>query len=310
MSAGPYRPTLPPPGFYLVYDSLANSLAAVPPLPPSSASQFTHRAIGSGAGVLRHHPPGEYMLAELLYHRTSSAQATLFTWCSSGPVAGQWISKEVVLPFPLPSDPTYIFHADIVFVVGETSMCWVDLLEGILVCDNIVADPKFRFISLPKGYSRSWNPEHGRGRPRDFRSMCSVRGDSVKFIHMEAAGCFDGMALTTWTLCLSNSEWEKGGSFSITDMWADPTYNELKLPKRVPRYPILSLLDEEDGIVYLDVVEQNDRYVFSVNVERGMVISGIRLPPGTRRPNRIMAVEVSMHSDESQLKVGGARLYG
>ncbi|RCV32267.1 hypothetical protein SETIT_6G245100v2 [Setaria italica] len=309
MYAGPYRPTFPPPGFYLVYDSLANSLAAVLPLPPSSASQFTHRGVGAGTAVLRHDPPSEYVLAELLYHRTSSTQATLFTWCSSGAVAGQWINKEVVLPFPLPSDPAYIFCADVVFALGDNSICWVDLLKGILICDKVMDDPKFRFISLPKGYSRSWHPEQGRGRPRDFSSMCSVRGDTVRFVHMNPASDIDDLiTLTTWTLCISNSVWKKGGSFRIIDVWADPTYEELKLPKKVPRCPILSLLDEEDGVVYLTVAENNCQYVFSVDVERRMVVSGNRLPPEGRQFSRIMAVEVTMHLNKRRSRTGGEHL--
>ncbi|RCV32272.1 hypothetical protein SETIT_6G245500v2 [Setaria italica] len=233
MYAGPYRPTLPPPGtsrglgfssgclcnrdkrsrlwgFYLVCDSLANSLAAVPPLPPSSASQFTNHGVGSGAGVLRHHdPPSEYVLAELLYHRNSCTMATLFTW---------QVDQQGGCT-PLPSDPADIFRADIVFALGDSSICRVDLLKGILICDKVMDGlPKFRFISLPEGCSQ------GTSAP------CAV------FAATLSAGDIDDLiTLRTWTLCISNSEWTKGGSFRIVDVWADPTYEGRKLPKKVPR---------------------------------------------------------------------------
>ncbi|TVU04583.1 hypothetical protein EJB05_47701, partial [Eragrostis curvula] len=108
----PYRPLFHPTGFYLVYDFGGNSLAAVPPLPPFAADWDTHRTAGAGALVLRHAPPGDYVLSELLLHRHSISKATIFIWWSSGPDAGRWINKEVHLPFPLLSDPEYTFCSD------------------------------------------------------------------------------------------------------------------------------------------------------------------------------------------------------
>uniref|UniRef100_A0A0E0MK37 Uncharacterized protein n=1 Tax=Oryza punctata TaxID=4537 RepID=A0A0E0MK37_ORYPU len=62
---GRYRPGIPSAGgFYLVYDAWADSLSAIPPLPPSWA---LGGSIASGVlGVLRHALPSDYVLAEIV----------------------------------------------------------------------------------------------------------------------------------------------------------------------------------------------------------------------------------------------------
>jgi hypothetical protein len=59
-------------------------------------------------------------------------------WYSFTVVTGRWINKEVVLPFPLSFDVAYILYVDIMFALTNKSICWVDLLKGILIYDNVI----------------------------------------------------------------------------------------------------------------------------------------------------------------------------
>uniref|UniRef100_A0A0E0FNA6 DUF1618 domain-containing protein n=1 Tax=Oryza nivara TaxID=4536 RepID=A0A0E0FNA6_ORYNI len=174
---GNYRPGISSPGCYLVLNTWANSVAIVLPLRTTCVTTMSHCSIGTEVAILRHNDYYNYVLVELFPHQDSrthlaSNKATLFLWWSpsSGPLAdGQWIQKEVLLPIPATSNqdkddatqpPTYSFRANMVFAVSTTSLCWVDLRTGILVCDHIdklntgTDDDDdhllFRFIPLPE----------------------------------------------------------------------------------------------------------------------------------------------------------------
>jgi hypothetical protein len=126
--------------------------------------------------------------------------------------------------------------------------------------------------------------------------MSSVCSGVVKFVHIDPIRIVGRITLTTWTLSItkSKSEWKKDGSFRIVDIWNDSTYKRLKLPKKVPSCPDLSLCGEY-GIIRLILFEPNNQYVFSVHMEHGIVVSGVRLLPGSRRFSRIIAIEVTMN---------------
>jgi hypothetical protein len=103
-----------------------------------------------GVAVLRHRSPHDYVLAELLPcrdgRRNITKQGQLFLWWSSGCYAGQWISRKVNLPLrsmssELPSVPgithlAYNFHADTLRPIESRGLCWFDLLQGALICDD------------------------------------------------------------------------------------------------------------------------------------------------------------------------------
>ncbi|KAL6661124.1 hypothetical protein ACP70R_000508 [Stipagrostis hirtigluma subsp. patula] len=313
---GPYRPGFPSLGFYLVYDTRASSAAVVPPLSTSRASYNSHCNIGTGVAVLRHGAGGEhgdYVLAELLLRKDRRSQlatnkATLFTWWSSG--AGRWIQKDVLLPLPAdpPSDedtmamPTYSFRADTVFAVGSTSLWWVDLLTGILVCDGIdklaaAADdndcPVFRFIPLPVECVIKHDVR--RGQPEEYRSMSCIDSETFKFVSMDGYSqgrCISQVTLTTWTLKITESSWEwrkDEASFPIRELWDDPIYkNDLKLEPLTPNSPIISTV--QDNVVYLSVVDYERKnglleatgvYELSLDMGRQRVTSAFKLPPST-----------------------------
>ncbi|XP_072149035.1 uncharacterized protein [Setaria viridis] len=156
---GNCRPGNRDPGFYLVYDARASSVAIVPPLlwcgGVCSRSHCDIAGAASGAAILRLAGTTEerddgYLLAELLLRIDDRSylptnEATLFTWeslgCGGPTTTCRWLQREVVLPLPLPADEDEddLFCADMVFALGSTSLCWVDLLTGILVYNHTAA---------------------------------------------------------------------------------------------------------------------------------------------------------------------------
>ncbi|KAL6646374.1 hypothetical protein ACP70R_017982 [Stipagrostis hirtigluma subsp. patula] len=313
------------PGFYLVYDARASSLAAVPTLPPSMPSAGApwdaHRSIADGVAVLRHGSPGDYVLADIFVrnddyldlpndddHRRGENKATLCTWRSSGgPDAGRrWTEKEVDLPFPSRLDEYgYAFCANTVFAVGSKCLCWVDLLKGILVCDDVpsllaaagaddddVPASPLRFIPLPEGCDVSTHTYALREMPDPHadRAMCAS-GELIKFVCLD--GYYHGagspeVTIATWTRRLSDPGWTKGAALRVRDLWADPSYADLRLPRLSPRLPVLSVAgDDDDVVVYLCMVDPNRRpgdcggqFVFSVDVRRGKVLASSPSPDG------------------------------
>ncbi|XP_062192744.1 uncharacterized protein LOC133896205 [Phragmites australis] len=256
------------PGFYLVYDSWASSVAVIPPLPSWSAYMFSHCSIGTGSAVLRHEAPSNYVLADLLLrqeHGCATNKADLFLWWSSGDCAGRWMQKQVELP--LPSEPekhtskrTYNFTADAVFAGGWSRLCWVDLLQGVLVCDDVLAAcPRFRFIALPEG---CFIKHVLRGQPREYRSACCVErpGERVlKFVTMDGHGQdspISDVTLTTWSLSLDGCrpEWVKGSSVSLGELLTDPTYKDVLGLQ--PLIPVLSMV--QDDVVYLSFAPRRE----------------------------------------------------
>ncbi|KAK3139994.1 hypothetical protein QOZ80_5AG0393820 [Eleusine coracana subsp. coracana] len=293
-------------------------------------SYMSHAGIGTGVAILQH--GDHYVLAELLLNKDdrshlTSNKATLFLWRSSGP--GQWVHKEVLLSLPESSSPEEqtSFHADMVFAAG-TSLCWVDLLTGILICDNAhkldtglpddddAAGASFRFVPLPEECAMKPDPRlsrHGRGQPEEYRSMCCIdRDEAFVFVSMDGYGqgrpAGEAM-LATWTLNRPMEKdwaWEKGeASFRVSDLWNDPIYkDELKLQPLAPCFPVISALRR--GVIYLlvaDYVCKNGRveplgfYVISLDVCRQRVTSAFKFPSPSQggvvpRP-RIFAAQFS-----------------
>jgi hypothetical protein len=304
---GTYRPGLPHPGFYLVYNSCANSVGIVPPLSCRRVNFWSHTNIGGGVAVLNFLATGCYVLVELLLRKDDpSHNATMFMWWSpgSGPLAGRWIQKEVALP--LPTDEDYSFRADMVFAAAGTSLCWVDLLTGILVCNHIDrlatnikdARPVFHFIPLPPKCAVKLNGTL-RGQPEEYRSMCPVgNGHTFKFVSMvgyREGSSIDKVVLTTWTLknalSMENWEWEEdAASFCIRDLWDDPIYKEdLNLQPLMPSFPVICT--QLDGVIYFSVTDYDYKhgqeglqlqatgfYQLGLHMVAGTLLSAIKLP--------------------------------
>lgn len=99
-----------------------------------------------------------------------------------------------------------------VIPVSGRCICWVDLLKGILVCDDIdrlaagdsdttIDALVFYFIPLPDGCAIQPNWRKGRGPPEEYRSMCSITSELFTFVSID--GYREGyLVLTTWNLSL------------------------------------------------------------------------------------------------------------
>lgn len=304
---------------YLVIDTCANSIAIVPPLPPEC---FTTKSLGSigfgssGVGILHQSRHGFYVLVELYLRRRKdddlgfSNKATMFVWWStgSGPLADQWIQKEVVLPLPLPAHQdrpaaafASSFRANMVLAVGTTALCWVDLWTGILVCNGIHRladggaddddDLVFHFIALPEECTIISEPLFRRSEAEHSRSMSIVDPRHMVFV------CMDGKAmLTTWRLRFPLTQdwfWEKGPSLCIPDLLdrLSIAKGDPKLQRLTPSCPVIS--GKQPDVVHIFVTEfekkdERDKwkiqgyYEFSANIQNGLLLSVFEFPPGSQ----------------------------
>uniref|UniRef100_A0A0E0CX05 DUF1618 domain-containing protein n=1 Tax=Oryza meridionalis TaxID=40149 RepID=A0A0E0CX05_9ORYZ len=119
---------------------------------------------------------------------------------------------------------------DLAFSLDGGRICWVDLLQGILFCDHILAPegPELGFVPLPAGY-------------------CI---DFVAFVGWEVISCPPNeVMLRTWVLSPDFKEWkEDSRALSVGEMWASESFNQMGLPHVLPVSPVLSL--SEDGVMY------------------------------------------------------------
>ncbi|CAO2169937.1 unnamed protein product [Urochloa humidicola] len=291
---GGYRPGVvvhPQPGFYLVYNASANSVAIVPPL--VCVNYTSHCHIGAGVAVLccsigDGDRVGSYILAELLLHKDNRTflptnKATLFIWDSS---SCWWVQREVVLPLPAAAHTTCSFHADMAFAVSFSSICWVDLLTGILVYNHIDSE-RFHFIPLPEEcVAGKLRDRQGQREPNEYRSMCCIDRQTLKFVSMHRSYSQECPMFTTWILrrplSSTNWKWEKDAvsSFRIRDLWDDQVYKDKIVQPMMPMYPVISTQDP--GIIYLTVTDykQNhySHYVLSFNMDRCRIESVYKVP--------------------------------
>ncbi|KAK3124486.1 hypothetical protein QOZ80_7BG0587260 [Eleusine coracana subsp. coracana] len=240
-------------------------------------------------------------------------------WRSSGgAVSCCWTQKEVTLPLPSvreehTSTPSYIFCADIVFALGNEGLCWVDLLQGVLICDSVLADtPKFRFIQLPEGTTVRAGIE-GRGLPVVHRSMCCIErggGQMLKFVSVNGYGkCQDhrGLTINCWTTSVMVPQWQNVFSFRYGELEAD---SAVEFPRLMPTYPMLSIVD--DIVMYITVAadlestngrpEDRGRYMLSLDTSRGRILSSFKLPATSGRvPVNILASTVSCYMKKTNL---------
>ncbi|XP_006651215.1 uncharacterized protein LOC102719475 [Oryza brachyantha] len=323
--AGSYYPITSRPGCYLLYDAISNSLIPVPQLPsPNSVSSF-----GIGTSVVSLGGGGSaYVLAELLMiDGRKFPDAALFTWWSSAEATprryttAHWVKEEVSLPHEVCTSD-YYFVSDMTFSFGESCLCWVDLLIGIVVCDLLPSQdqPRFRFIPLPEGCSLDIS---SRRRPimTVFRSVSCADG-AIKFLTME--GYDEGwhaeeMKLTTWKLSPDLSEWKKGPVCGARDIWASEKYIAMGLSPISPMCPVLSVLDDDvvwvvmndvDLVEYFEgehrTIKIKTQYFLSIDMRLKQVLSITQLHPQTsiHPVLNLVACEFGAHLDRSKDRQG------
>ncbi|KAM0878240.1 hypothetical protein ACQ4PT_035001 [Festuca glaucescens] len=250
--AGAYRPGVLSKGCYLIYDARKNSLSTIPQLP----FDRSHGRIGRDSALVVSDGEGDgYVLAELMRVRSSDvAEAALYLWPSS---ATEWVMKAGRLPVEI-CQPMDDFSADMCFLSEGSTLCWVDLFKGLLVCDlrQVLKDnskPEFRFIPLPDVCPphNVYTPEGRQLRAEEFRSMSYAQG-AIRFVTMDGyvehqPG--DEFELIMWTLSSDLSKWEQTSEYNVGKIWEHETHQAIGMPKIAPSLPVLSMY--EDGVVYL-----------------------------------------------------------
>ncbi|KAM0822984.1 hypothetical protein ACQ4PT_071172 [Festuca glaucescens] len=249
--AGYYRPGNSNRGCFLIYDARKNSLSTIPQLP----FDHSHENIGRHtAVVVCDGDGGGYTLAELVRVESSAGdEAKLYLW---HPSAEEWVVKAGRLP-PEVCSPDDYFSASMCFHYCGTSLCWVDLLKGILVCDLSEVQrrssvPKFRFVPLPEGCT-TYDIIDDKGQelfPELFRSMACIDG-VIKFVTMD--GYVERrsaeLKLTLWTLSSDFSSWDISKVYDVGNIWENETYQSCILGRIAPSFPVLSM--HEANVVYL-----------------------------------------------------------
>ena len=303
-------------GYYLVYDASSGSLSAVPQLdPPAAARPFprlpTIKCLGNSAAIVRHGgETGAFVLAELVttYH-PGLPDAQLYQWWSScaGVNSGRWLRSAVRLP--LPPDlcgPTYFFQIDMAFVF-QGSICWVDLLTGILICDLFaLQEPEFSFIPLPQGRSLHTPNNVRLGlKVQAFRSMGIVRG-AIKFVALigyteTSLSKSSNLVLETWT-CHDLREWKKGPALRVGDLWASESFSKMELPWVRPMFPVLCM-DEDEIVIFLNDVEYVDKVDrFGQITGRQLVLNGHYVVRLDLVQNRVLDSKKSPTNSLAQLE--------
>jgi hypothetical protein len=272
---------------YLVYNAWANSVAIVPPLFYDFGTSH-YCGIGPAAGVVLlccGSKEGDYILAELLLRRDVRStlptnKAALLIWESSS--SGRWIEREVLLPVPVLSAPppapaagaviaddklaidtttTTTFRADMASPVSFSSICWVDLLTGILVYNHIHSG-QFHFIPLPQECAGTGMTRQCSVQPDEYRSMCCIDRQTLKLVSMDMCDQERPNAdpmIRTWTLrrplSPTNWKWDKQdeSNYRIQDLWDDPVYKGMlnRLRPIWPSFPVIST--HEPHIIYLSI---------------------------------------------------------
>ncbi|GJN19917.1 hypothetical protein PR202_gb07233 [Eleusine coracana subsp. coracana] len=307
---GPYRPGVSSPGFYLVLDSWNKFMTVAPMLPPRAVTLNSHYSIGTGVGVRRcigtEHT---FVLAELILHQEggrASNKADLFLWASPGTrgfSSKQWMQRTVQLPLPSEieehtSRPAFSFRSDAVLAVGQYALCWIDLLQGILICDDLSATPVFRFVALPEECSVKPGIQ-GRGIPEEHRSACYVDCEDngiIRFVTLDGSGKgpTSAVTLTLWSMSLQKSQWVKGSSVTLGELLIDPVDSEfLNLQ---PLRPIVSMshedhiylffarpesVDSMDHLEYMDIPARHWMAMLELNLKDRKVISSVKATGGT-----------------------------
>uniref|UniRef100_A0A0D9VR49 DUF1618 domain-containing protein n=1 Tax=Leersia perrieri TaxID=77586 RepID=A0A0D9VR49_9ORYZ len=250
-------------GRHLLYNASTNSLIAIPRLPQDS--RYSPDIVSLGRSAVLVPAAGDdddgYVLAEIVtsYEGVNPGlpDATIFTIKNPENVAvdgREWVQSSTP-QLPLPADlcgPDYYFQIDMAFSF-QGRICWVDLLKGILFCDDVLSPqgPNLSFVSLPLGYSINCHCDNRHQMvPLLQRSMSCVNG-AIKFVALVGFGesSPDQVMLRTWVLSPNFKDWkEDTAALSVEDIWDSDSYKQTGLPQLMPVSPVLSLT--ENGVMY------------------------------------------------------------
>ncbi|KAL6636978.1 hypothetical protein ACP70R_024550 [Stipagrostis hirtigluma subsp. patula] len=233
--------------YYLVYDTVGESLSMVPHLPPCSASPLTATPVPMRRGehvdlvlvgnVLQHEPAGGGSLV---------GDDVLWVW-SSARSGGSSISPWQMTKRLVPPQVKQTFVADVAFCFQGQAF-WADLSQGVMHCDPSTAGRRsaveFDFIPLPPECQLVVEVTLDMEPMAMYRTMGRV-GHSIKFVSIDRSGDPGGRMITLWTLHLDSQQWTRDEEFSVSSLWELEDFKSEGLPKTVPKCPVVMA----DGVV-------------------------------------------------------------
>ncbi|GER54008.1 MMS19 nucleotide excision repair protein homolog [Striga asiatica] len=265
---------------YLVYDASSKSISWIPSLPGSLNCMLRTAILSLGKG--------SYLLAELV-RGPELGLVTLYKWRStSNTRRGRWIRSAARPPPHL--FMTNSFHIDMVFSYGSSSVCWVDLLRGVLICDLLKSpEPEFTFVPLPLGYCIDVPSEPCQGRPRtkEFRTMGCI-GGVIKFVTVvgyHGNHSYDDMLLKTWTLSPDHKDPDDAEIVNVT-------LSDIEYEKKVDFF----------GKVHRGRMLLKAQYLVSINTVKNKVLSSCKLTHEYPRPKflDLTASDLSAYVQDSK----------
>ncbi|EMS47982.1 hypothetical protein TRIUR3_27035 [Triticum urartu] len=177
---------------------------------------------------------------------------------------------------------------DDVFAFDGRFLCWMDYFSGVVLCDfsKNVDSSVLHFVPFPGGIKYPDDARIPRYFPGRFRSV-SISQGMIRYIHIDNGfhetihSGWQGIPpkrsqrrqkqlthkITIWTLN-SKFEWEVHCEINLDCLWAQPRYQGLGLPRRLPEFPVISMDDpgvlccllrakEFDGKEWMIMVDMN-----------------------------------------------------
>ncbi|KAF8716276.1 hypothetical protein HU200_026561 [Digitaria exilis] len=163
-----------------------------------------------------------------------------------------WSSRSMLLGSP--EAKKYDYASKVITIGGKRgSVGWVDLWQGILICDLLTDSNSLSYIPLPSLVHRLPG-----GPPLLVRDIIVFRKECIKFFDMCLYVGSDfvttGWEAATWRREVSSTEWKKGHGIKVSNDQAFPNLQEdgrrgLALKGAYLGFPALSLHD--DHVVYI-----------------------------------------------------------
>ncbi|KAM0923783.1 hypothetical protein ACQ4PT_005308 [Festuca glaucescens] len=208
------------------------------------------------------------MAVELQPPTDKDKQCALF--CSSDKDKwDKWVRKDII-DYPLKSR-TFVPNS----VISHLErLWWVDLSLGIMFCDPTEERPVLNFITLPNvlAFREDW------GDKLYNRRWVGVSGGKLRFVNMlKNRNKQTQRQITVWTLDTADDSvnWQMDNELTFEKIRSHPSYEKLKLGKRLPKIAVLD--SNKSNILYLYL--EKKEYIFGIDMRSGKVVEGSSYRP-------------------------------
>ncbi|KAJ1256506.1 hypothetical protein BS78_K012100 [Paspalum vaginatum] len=175
-----------------------------------------------------------------------------------------------------------------VLPVGDSLLCWVDLFDGLLLCNVFDESPVLQHVPLPVEAARTLSG------PGPSRNVCVTAGGAVKFVDAVPRCCCGGVGSThcqTSRHAYTISTW----SLRMDDMlWALDAYKGI--PRMPLRCPIVSMDDGDPHVIWFLVCRTG--FLILVDTRRKDILSVYRQSDGLSRDS-LLPSRVSYYFDSN-----------